>query len=1093
MLNSYSFRFLLIIHLALLSQVSFAQTMPERLFANPPADARPWTFWHWVRGGVSKAGIKADIVAMKEIGLEGAMLFAIRGSEDSYYEQPVEQLTPEWWEMLRYAMHVSDSVGLKMGMHISDGFALAGGPWIRPEESMQKVVFSDTIVKGGRITNLKLRQPETIEGFYRDIDAYAIPLKKHKETFAKTIKATTETGETLIAPTADTWNLRADESAIVDFEYARTFTLKNIEITPSGNNIQTQRFRVLGSTDGVRYKEIRQLAPPRQGWQNTGFNTTFALQPTKVRFVRLQWSPQGTEPGSEELDAAKWRPTLRLKNIQLSAQARIDNWEGKSGIVWRIANAETSQLIGKKDFVPVSKIIRLKAHMNNGVLNYRLPAGQWQILRIGHTSTGHTNATGGAGKGLECDKFSEAAVQKQFDNWIGAAFEKTDAALARRVLKMILVDSWECGSQNWSNNFATQFQQKYGYDLMPYLPLLAGIPIDNAQKSEQVLRDVRHCISELVSEVFFKVMKQNAVKYDCLFAAESVAPTFVSDGMQHFKQVDRPMGEFWLRSPTHDKPNDMLDAISGARIYGKNIVQAEGFTQLRTNWDEHPAMLKPMLDRNFALGLNKLFFHVYVHNPYTHKAPGATLDGIGLYFQRDQTWWKQGKAFVDYIARCQALLQYGQPVVDVAVYSGDEMPRRALTPEKLVDILPGIVGHERVERERNRRANAGQPMAEMPAGVRHAANIFAIEQWVNPLNGYAYDSFNPDVLQHHATAKNGSMQLDGGANYKIVVVPQNTHISAASQQKLDALKTAGVQVITEPHLAADFSGLGIKPDCLVPPHIAWTHRRGPEADIYFVANQLDSRRTFEASFRISHGQVQLWNPVDGSISAPEQCRYHEGRVHLTLTLEANASVFVVFLSNAKHQPSPTLQGKTEALNLQWDIHFVANNIQLKNSTLFDWSTHSNDSIKYYSGTAIYKSKFQYQKGNSTTKLNLGQVHNMATVRINGQNCGTVWTAPYILDISHALHTGENHIEIELVNTWANAINGHDKNKAPFANIWTNGKYRLKDDILLPAGLLGPLELHLSLALENIQHLSLAIGNLPRFYIGEERERALIKY
>jgi hypothetical protein len=247
---------------------------------------------------------------------------------------------------------------------------------------------------------------------------------------------------------------------------------------------------------------------------------------------------------------------------------------------------------------------------------------------MGHTATGHTNATGGGAIGLECDKFSEAAVRKQFNNWFGAAFSKTDPALARKVLKYMHVDSWECGSQNWSSNFAAEFHKRRGYSLMPYLPLLAGIPMESASRSEDVLRDVRTTISELVVDVFYKTLAACAQSYGCEFSAECVAPTMVSDGLLHYQVADRPMGEFWLNSPTHDKPNDMLDAISGAHIYGKNIIQAEGFTELRGTWNEHPAMLKTLLDRNYALGINKLFFHVNTHNPYTDRQPGMTLDGI---------------------------------------------------------------------------------------------------------------------------------------------------------------------------------------------------------------------------------------------------------------------------------------------------------------------------------------------------------------------------------------------------------------------------------------------------------------------------------
>ena len=316
---------------------------------------------------------------------------------------------------------------------------------------------------------------------------------------------------------------------------------------------------------------------------------------------------------------------------------------------------------------------------------------------MGHTATGHTNATAGGGKGLECDKFSAKTVRKQFDNWFAQAFLKTDSDVARCVLKYMHVDSWECGSQNWSDTFAAEFRKRRGYDLMPYLPLLAGIPMESVERSEEILRDVRTTISELVVDVFYKVLADCAKEYDCQFSAECVAPTMVSDGLLHYQMVDLPMGEFWLNSPTHDKLNDMLDAVSGAHIYGKSIIQAEGFTEVRGTWDEHPGMLKALLDRNYALGINRLFYHVYVHNPWLDRKPGMTLDGIGLFFQRDQTWWNKGaKALSDYATRCQALLQYGHPVVDIAVFTGEEIRGScvhiALSPGTLVrqyEVSPG--------------------------------------------------------------------------------------------------------------------------------------------------------------------------------------------------------------------------------------------------------------------------------------------------------------------------------------------------------------------------------------------------------------------
>jgi hypothetical protein len=1052
--------FLLFFSVTVFSQTSFYDN-----FKTPPTEAKPWTFWYWMHGAVSKEGIKADLEAMKQIGLGGAYLMPIKGIEGSDYPNPVSQLTPEWWDMVHYSLIQADRLGLKLGMHISDGFALAGGPWIKPSESMQKLVFSDTIVSGGKLKNLLVRQPETVQNYYEDIAVYALPVTEvSSKGFKGSFSVFSNNPDDVIPFSVPDKDFKATKPCYIQYAYEKPFTLRTIEITPAGNNIQSQRLAVSASDDGINFKLIKQLVPARQGWQNTGFNSTFSVPPTTARFFRLSWTPAGSEPGSEDLDAAKWKPTLKIKAMQLSSEPRINQWEGKAGLVWRVAN-ETSELeIPHADCTPKDRIINLTSYFKNGKLTCKLPEGNWRILRMGHTSTGSTNATAGGGKGLECDKFSQAAVQKQFDNWFGATFAKTNPALAHRVLKFMHIDSWECGSQNWSDNFTAEFRSRRGYDLMPYLPVLAGYSVESASKSELVLRDVRTTISELVSDVFFNVMQKNARAYGCETSAECVAPTMVSDGMLHFKEVDRPMGEFWLRSPTHDKPNDMLDAISGAHIYGKNIIQSESFTQLRTNWDEDPALLKPLLDRNFALGINKVFFHVFVHNPYVDKAPGTTLDGIGLYFQRDQTWWKQGKAFVDYVTRCQALLQYGHPVADIAVFTGEEVPRRAFTPDRLVPFLPGIIGKDRVEAEQKRLTNAGQPMREMPAGVSNSANNFTLDNWVNPLNGYAYDSFNKDALLRLAKAENGRLVMPGGGSYKVLVIPTQHPMnpdgkpySAEVQRKIAELQQAGVIVPQLPYQSDNF--IGLERDIIAPQNIAWTHRQDEKADIYFISNQEKAARMIDVSFRISGKTPQLLNPVTGEITSPEQWEAKAGRTAIKLSLDAAQSVFVLFENNTKTFEEKTLQTNTASgfleINGKWEISFINNKQSVSTDKLFDWSKNENPLILFYSGTAIYRTNFNWNGTTNSACLKLGKVCNLATVRLNGIDCGTAWTAPYQVDIAKALKKGTNALEIEVVNTWANAIKGADKGTPPFPGIWTNGKYRMSEDKLLESGLLGP--------------------------------------
>ncbi|MCD8290166.1 MAG: DNA-binding protein, partial [Prevotella sp.] len=661
-------------------------------FKSPSVDAKPWNFWYWMYGCVTDEGIKADLNAMHDAGIVGFFLMPIKDTDDGKdYAGTSRQLSPEWWKRMDTVFSTADSLGLQMGIHFCDGFALAGGPWITPAESMQKVVWSDTIVKGGK-QELSLPQPVSYEDYYEDIAVYAYPADYVDDS--KPVSS-------VDLP------LSSSEPCDIVFNYDKPFTLRNVKIITGGNNYQAHRYKIYASDNGIDYTFIKEISPARQGWQNTDAYATYAIPATTAKYFKFCWSPEGSDPGSEDMDAAKWKPNLKVGNIILGSEPVIDGYEGKSGVVWRV-----SKYFGVSDSecIDMTKVINLTDQFlafkeQNKALSVKLPKGNWHILRMGHTSTGHTNATGGGARGLECSKFSREIIDKQFANWWEGIYNHAPKDVAKRVLTRLHVDSWECGSQNWSDNFADEFQQRRGYDLLPWLPVLAGVPLESSAKSETVLRDVRLTIAELINDVFFDEVEKLAKKYNCKLTTECVAPTMVSDGLLHYQHADYPMGEFWLNSPTHDKPNDMLDAVSGAHIYGKNIILAEGFTEVRGTWDEHPGMLKALLDRNFCLGINGLVFHVNTHNPWLDRAPGMTLDGIGTFFQRDNTWWNEMPAFTAYISRCQALLQYGSPVVDLAVYTGDETPRRAILPERLVTTLPGLFGSDAIAKENERLAN----------------------------------------------------------------------------------------------------------------------------------------------------------------------------------------------------------------------------------------------------------------------------------------------------------------------------------------------------------------------------------------------------
>lgn len=1103
----------------------------EQAFLNPPESAKPWVFWYWMHAAVSKAGITADLEAMKEVGIGGAYLMPIQDTLSSIpFEPTVRQLTPEWWEMVRFSMQEAKRLNLKLAMHVSDGFALAGGPWIQPEQSMQKLVWTKTYVKRVMGRKIILEQPEANEGFYKDVAVFAYPANC-SNAFNDVVLIPTVTASTgarpqfLSFPSKDNkQSFRSDSACWIQYKYPEPFTCRSIQIHVGGNNYQAQRLIIQASNDGENFTTITRLEPARSGWQDTDEDYTYSIPETRAKYFRFVYDREGTEPGSEDLDAAKWKPSLKLMGIYLSDEPVINQYEAKNGSVWRVAANTTAKQVTFKDAVPLKSIINLTGKTDKqGNLNWEVPGGNWVIVRIGHTSTGHTNATGGAGKGLECDKFNADAVKLQFDNWFAKAFEKTDPALAREVLKVFHVDSWECGSQNWSSNFKTEFQKRRGYDITPYLLVMTGVPVADAATSEKVLHDVRQTIAELVNDIFYKTLNRLAHEKDCSFSAEAIAPTMVSDGLLHYKNVDIPMGEFWLNSPTHDKPNDMLDAISGAHIYGKNIIQAEAFTSVRMNWGEHPGNLKALGDMNFALGINKMVLHVFTHNPWMDKKPGMTLDGVGLYFQRDQTWFKQSKAWIDYLTRCQALLQMGKPVVDIAVFTGEEIPRRAVLPDRLVNTLPGIFGAEKVAAEKKRLENAGQPLRQIPDGVSHSANMADPEDWIDPLNGYAYDSFNPDALMM-MSVKDGRVVLPGGSSYKLLVIPAGMkmnpvdRISNASVKKLIQLVKEGAIVLIDstykkiffrngctiqfksidnvqtssfgkgkfvltPYQGNDFAALGLNKviwidsfprmkweEKLLPQRIALTHRSLGEKQIYFVSNQNDQYQTFNFSFDTNGFLPEIYDPVTGKIEKPFSPEIKDGKIRFFESFEPFESRFIIFEKKGIPVPHDQVKDFNYVKSIQpivndWFINFrtetdsttrVAKYGELKN-----WTSDSTDFVKYFSGTVLYKSSFTLDKDPvslETAFLQIGFLYDMASVKINGIDCGTVWTKPYQLNILKALKKGENNIEIAVANTWHNRLIGDNKLPEEDRSTFTTAPFRLAGKPLEPAGIFGSIDI-----------------------------------
>lgn len=1087
--------------------------------------AMPWVYWYWMKSAYSKEGITADLEAMKQAGIRGAYLMTIKGpGEDPLMNPPVVQLSYEFWELVHWALTEADRLGVKIAFHPADGFAVAGGPWITPELSMQKVVWADTIVSGNNTKELKLPIPEHYKDYYQDIATFAIPIEKPYKTSVEIqpqiITSIGAKADFLSDASTEQTQLRLYEPGYVQYEFKEPFSCKSLQVETKGNNYQAHRLIVEVSHDGEHFKSLGRLETPRSGWQDTDEDYTHSISAT-AKYFRFVYNPEGSEPGAEDMDMAKWNQGLKVTKIILSEEPLIDNYQGKSGAVWRISPRVSEAQIPNADCVDMSKMIDISAFINeNGILNWEgATKGNWRILRFGHTSTGHENATAGGGRGLEVDKFNAEAVRFQLDHWFGKMLRVAGPGLSSRVVEILHMDSWECGSQNWSPVFREAFKKRRGYDIVAYLPVMAGIPLNDIETSETILYDVRKTITELTADNFFGTLAEAAKKAGVKFSTENVAPTMTSDGLLHFKYVDYPSGEFWLRSPTHDKPNDMLDAISGGHIYGKDIIQAEAFTQLRMDWDEHPGNLKTLADRNYALGINRFFYHVFVHNPWLDRKPGMTLDPIGTFFQHDQTWWKPGKAFFDYCKNVQFQLQKGKPVIDFAVFTGEEIPSRSVLPDRLVPLIPNVFGAERVASEKLRLENKGQPSARMPKEVKYSKNSTDLSEWVNALNGYKYDSFNSDVLLN-AYVKDGSVMFSDQVAYKFLLFPGSTKMSPnnmmslAVAQKMLALVKDGAtvfvnkkpnsipgkhndkdkqawqkvidalwsgqgktqwdlgkgKVVQLPYLGHDFSEFGLQPDVSVAAkgQIAWTHRKTAHSDIYFLSNQKAENQLYSFLFRVKRKVPYLYNPVTDKETEIKEWYNGKKGTRIPLRFHKNESLFVVFKEsttlNQQHNGKnwsdfETVQTLNEDWILQFDSEFNGPSKPIQIDRLFDWTTSANDSIKYYSGTVTYTKTFNWDKNTeSDFWLQLEEVNNIAEISLNGKDCGVIWTHPYRVNISEAIKKGENSLKIKVTNTWANRLIGDQQLPEDKRLTWTTAPFRLTDEPLLKAGLLGAINI-----------------------------------
>ncbi len=964
-----------------------------RDFANPPADSRPWVYWYFMDGMMTREGLTADLEAMNRAGIGGAIFLEVN---IGLPRGPVEFMSPQWQALFLHAVHEADRLGIEIALGAGPGWCGTGGPWVRPEQSMQHLVASQTNLVGPLRFSGTLPQPPPRRPYF-GLGTLTPELKAQWQSFYRDV-------------------------AVLAFP------------TPEGT------YRISDADEKALY-----------------YRDPFSSQPGVKPFL----------PAPAEF------PSLQPDQC-IRTDAVIDL---------------TTNLLA------------------DGRLGWDVPPGRWTIMRFGRTLTGQTTRPAPKpGLGFETDKFAASALDAHFAAFAGKLISQLGPRQnSARGLTMLHFDSWEMGSQNWSENFRPEFQKRRGYDPLKYLPAYNGLVVGTPEITERFLWDVRQTAGDLVIENQARRLRQLAHQHNLRLSIEPYDLNPAGD-LALGAEADVPMGEFWADGDPFDTAYSCLEAASIAHTHGHAVVGAEAFTGGgELAWTRHPGSMKNQADWAFAAGINRLTFHRYQHQPWTNRVPGLTMADIGTQYERTQTWWEMSGAWHQYLARCQYLLRQGLPVADILY----------LTPE-------------------------GAPHVFRPPPSALAGSKIMPDR-----RGYNFDGIDSATLIHRVKTRGGKLVLPDGMSYHVLVLPETETMTPDLLTKIRDLVKAGATVIGSrpqkspslvhyPRCDAQVTRLageiwGDAPpaahtnDVFVPPYPDYTtvahrlaamnvppdfsssrplrydHRHLKKAEIYFVSNPSNAIQEVTCDFRVAGRQPELWEPITGRTRLlPVSKLTADGRLEMPLRFDAHESYFILFRRPSVNSTALAARenfSRTRAcseITGPWELSFqpargAPGKITL--DQLASWSGHTNAGVKYFSGEAVYRKSISLPPDLASTGrpvfLNLGRVEVMAQVTFNGHAFQTLWCAPFRLDVSSAVKPGANSLKIKVVNLWPNRVIGDqqlppdtsregggpkgnvdvwpqwllDGRPSPTGRItWASNVPYDKDSPLLPSGLMGPVTL-----------------------------------
>lgn len=1035
-----------------------------------PADSNNvWCYWYWINDDISKEGITKDLEAMKEVGIGTAFIGNINPPE---VDGRVPIFSDYWWDCMVHAVNEGKRLGVNIGAFNCPGWSQSGGPWVKPEMAMRHLVYSETKVKGPGKIRVKLSPPAEP---FQDVYVLAFP------TVAKgKVRLSNANAKITSSPKIrNIYNLIDGDTATeaffdrdggdytIDIKSDKTITARSIQLFPGKQPIKCN-CELYALVDG-KYKLEKAFEFDRSNMAvNVGPDiygpVSIALNNISSNAFRLVCTKSG-----------KWNANADFSEITISEAPVLERYVEKTlgkmfptpQPLWNSYMWENQDKINDDALkVEEKKVLNISDKMDaDGNLIWEAPEGEWTVMRFGMTPTGTKNSPSAPqGKGYEIDKASEKIARFHFNNYLGELIKRIPKE-NRSALKYTIADSYEQGSQNWTDHFEKEFEAKYGYSARKFLPVFAGRVVNSVEESNRFLWDLRRMVADEVAYEYVgglrKISNENNMK---LWLENYGHWGFPSEFLMYGGQSDLVSGEYWNEGTLGNI--ECKSASSAAHIYGKPITSAESFTASGRAFLRHPALLKKRGDWSLTEGINHFVLHVNIHQPDDSRVPGVNA-WFGTEFNRHNTWFKQAKSWITYLRRCQHLLQQGKYVADVCYFIGEDAPMMT-----------------------------GARNPELP-------------------KGYSYDYINAEVILNRLSVKDGKFVLPDGMSYKVMVLPPIKTMRPELLAKIEKLveqggiifgqapeKSPSLQNYPEcdeqvKNLAAKLWGAEKEPGTNIKKvgmgyvvddldlkttlekfsiskdvdtgersDVLWTHRSLPGMEIYFLTNQSGKAIAFTPSFRVSSMKPQLWDAVTGEIRELNEYTEKDGRIIVPLKMQKDQSWFIVFTNQnatvskgyAKNFPGvETLQ----SIGNKWMVDFQNKDIGPEKPVVFnsldDWSLSTNEKIKYYSGTAIYKTTFELDDipENKELFLNLGDVKVMAKVKLNGENVGGTWMAPFRLNATNNLRKGTNELEVEVVNLWRNYL--IKDSQLPENERYT---WHLVDDIqkgekLQPSGLLGP--------------------------------------